>query len=316
MKKLILTALLAVAAMTAFAETFTLSIGINDYPTYKDANGEEVDNDLAGCVNDANSMRDLFVANYGVKSTNTKMLLDKQATGDNFLGGIKWLFANAKSGDQVVITYSGHGAQLEDPKAADGSGFTEVIVLADDTLVQDTFFTEVANLLRVNGINATFIFDSCHAGGMDRAGGSIFKIRTRSMGRIQAKGKMKTNTDNLAKNLMTVKPRQTAGSTKLGETVFLFASDKDKTSSDISGLEGIPAHGLFTILLLEALDGNKQTSVIDIFSGIDASLKEINEALMKQGKEAKMPESEIPQFNQHPNFVGSASRAGKPILLP
>ncbi|MBL8067303.1 MAG: caspase family protein [Armatimonadetes bacterium] len=315
MKKFLLTAFLAVSAMAAFAETYSLNIGINDYPTVKMDDGTEVDNDLNGCVNDAKAMQEVCVGKYGVKASNTRLLLDKQASGDNFLGGIKWLFSSAKAGDQVVITFSGHGAQLEDPKAADGSGFTEVIVLADDTLVQDTFFSEVANLLRVNGINATFIFDSCFSGGMNRAPGK-FMVKTKGIGKIKAKGKMKANTDALAKNLMTLKPRQAAGGTKLGDTVFLFASDKDKTSTDISGLEGIPAHGIFTLLLLDALNMDKNSSIIDIFSGIDASLKEINEALMKQGKEADMKESDIPQFNQHPNFVGTAARAGKPILLP
>lgn len=315
MKKLLLIAALALSSVAAFAETYTVSIGINDYPVGTDEDGKEVDNDLLGCVNDAKAMKDVFTKKYGVKEPNTRLLLDKEATGENFLDNIKWLIANAKSGDQVVFSYSGHGAQLEDPDAADGSGKTEVIVLADETLVQDSLFNEIANLFRINGVNATFIFDSCHSGGMSRVSDGLFKVKNRSLGEIKAKGKMLANMNKVTQGIMQVKPRQVTPA-KLGENMFLYASDKDKTSSDISGLEGIPAHGLFTMLLLDFLDENKSMSVKNLYEKFDKSLAEINSSLMKQGKEAEMQESAIPQFDQHPNFEGSAARAAKPIILP
>ncbi|MFM9872025.1 MAG: caspase family protein [Fimbriimonadaceae bacterium] len=315
MKNLILIAALALSTVSAFAETYTLSIGINDYPTSKDEKGNDVDSDLLGCVNDAKAMQDIYINKFGVKKANTKMLLDKDATGEKFLDGVKWLIANAKVGDQVVFSYSGHGAQLEDPKAADGSGFTEVIVLADETLVQDTLFNEIANFFRINGVNATFIFDSCHSGGMSRDVSGKFKIQNKSLGVVKAKGKMKANMDKVTKGIMQVKPRQ-ATTAKTGEMVFLYASEKNKTSSDISGLEGIPAHGLFTMLLMDLLDSDKSMPIKSVYDLIDEILDEINSKFMKDGKEAKMEESKIPQFTQSPNFEASAARSALPIILP
>lgn len=315
MKNLLLIAALALSTVSAFAETYTLSIGINDYPTVKDEKGVELDNDLMGCVNDAKAMKDVFINKYGVKEANTRILLDKEATGEKFLDNIKWLFANAKSGDQVVFSYSGHGGQIEDPQAANGSGKTEVIALADDTLVQDSLFNEIADLFRINGINATFIFDSCHSGGMGTRNSGKISIRNRSLGLIKPKEKMLAQMNKVSKGIMQVKPRQ-ATTAKLGETLFLFASEKDKTSSDISGLEGIPAHGLFTMLMLEFIEADKNFSVEDLYGGLEATLKEINSSLMAQGKEEGIDEKEIPQFNQGPNYEGSAARASKPIILP
>ncbi len=315
MKNIFLIAALALSTVSAFAETYTLSIGINDYPMGKDENGVEQDFDLFGCVNDAKAMQDIYVNKFGVKKTNTKMLLDKEASGEKFMEGIKWLVANAKTGDQIVFSYSGHGAQIDDPEAADGSGKTEVIVLADDTLVQDTLFTEIANLFRVNGVNATFIFDSCHSGGMSRDVNGKFKVSNKSMGLIQPKVSTLAKMNNVSKTLMQVKPRQ-ATPGKLGETMFLYASDKDKTSSDISGLEGIPAHGLFTMLLLDFIEENSKVTVQDLFKNIDSTLEEINASLQKQGKEEGLEEKDIPKFDQHPNYEGAAARASKPIILP
>lgn len=316
MKKLLLIAALALSSVAAFAETYTVSIGINDYPTVVDEDGQEIDNDLFGCVNDAKAMKNVFVKNYGVKEANTRIILDKDATGEKFLESIQWLIGKAKVGDQIVFSYSGHGGQLEDPDAPSGEGTTEVIALADDTYVQDTFFKEVAELFRINGVNATFIFDSCHSGGMSRPEDKKIRIRQKSLGIIKPKQKDLEKMANLKKGFLSIRSKQVKTDAKLGETMFLFASEKDKTSSDISGLEGIPAHGLFTMLLLEFIEADKNFSVSDLYSGLESTLKEINASLLAQGKEEGMDEKEIPQFTQGPNYEGSAARASKPIILP
>ena len=315
MKRFLLVAALAITSIAAYAETYTVSIGINDYPTVVTDDGTEIDNDLFGCVNDAKAMKNIFVNKYSVKETNTKIILDKEATGEKFLESIQWLIGKAKVGDQIVFSFSGHGGQVEDPEAADGSGYTEVLALADDTYVQDTFFKEVADLFRINGVNSTFIFDSCHSGGMSRATDKI-RVRNKSLGTIKPKKKDLEKMAQLQKGLVTIKNKQVKSDAKLGETLFLFASEKDKTSSDISGLEGIPAHGLFTLLLLDFIEADKNFSVADLYDGLEATLAEINASLKKQGTEEGMEEKDIPQFNQGPNYEGTATRAAKPIILP
>jgi hypothetical protein len=107
-----------------------------------------------------------------------------------------------------------------------------------------------------------------------------------------------------------VQPRAMADDqdVKAGQSVFLFASQEAKPSSDVSGLEGIPAHGLFTLLLSACLKDAPNASVKDLYSMVNGTLEKINKMLKDQGG--------TKSFEQGPNFETSAERAAKPILLP
>ena len=74
-----------------------LCIGINDYPGTQ--------NDLSGCVNDAND----WAAALAARGFAVTKLIDAQATKAAMVGAMSALIAGAARGDTVVITYSGHG---------------------------------------------------------------------------------------------------------------------------------------------------------------------------------------------------------------
>ncbi|MBX3115176.1 MAG: caspase family protein [Fimbriimonadaceae bacterium] len=306
MKKLLTIAALCLVSVAAYAETYALSMGINDYLPGKDESGKEVDFDLKGCVNDAKVMRGFFIDKYGVKASNARMLLDKDANADKFLDAVRWLISTAKPGDQVVFSYSGHGGQVEDEDEEDG--IEEVIVLADDMLVPGDLFNEIANTLKLNGVNCTFIFDSCFSGGMSRNIDGKVRISNKSMGML--KPKSATAATKVKNGFMQIKSRQMAPGTKTkAESVFLFASKEDKPSKDISGLEGIEAHGLFTLLLMDMINEDKNAPIKSIYEYMDEALKEINQSFKDNGMET--------QFDQGPNFeASSGDRANKPIILP
>lgn len=305
MNKFLLTAALAFATVSAFATTYTVSMGINDYLPGKDENGQEVDYDLLGCVNDAKSMRDAFTKKYGVSEANAKIYLDKECTAEKFLDSIKWLTSNAKPGDQVVFTYSGHGAQVED--SSEDDNYEEVIVLADDMLVPGDLFNEIANMFSLNGVNCTFIFDSCYSGGMSRSVDGKVSIRNKTMGVIKPKNaRAVTKVKDGLKQTLTTQSRQMKASK--GEIAWLFASQEDRPSKDISGLEGLQPHGFFTLLLLDMMDADAKAPIRSIYDYVDESIKEINAALAEAGSDLK--------FDQGPNFEASADRSSKPIILP
>lgn len=303
MKKLLSLVALCLVSVAAYAETYTLSIGINDYPV--GAEGEDFD--LFGCVNDAKVMRGFFINKYNVKEKNTRILLDKEANADKFLDSVRWLISTAKPGDQVVLSYSGHGAQVDDPETDEEDGKTECIVLADDTLVPDDLINEIANTLRINGVNTTFIFDSCFSGGMSRNVDGKLKISNRSMGVIKPKNKMALN--KVSDGFTMIKNRQakSVGQVK-AESLFLFASKESMPSKDIQGLEGIEPHGLFTLLLMDMINEDKNAPIKSIYEYMDEALAEINAAMKEAGSEMV--------FDQGPNFEASAERAARPIILP
>ena len=107
-----------------------LCIGINDYPGTQ--------NDLRGCVNDANDWATALAA----RGFTVSKLLDSQATKAALVAGFEQLITSAKSGDTIAITFSGHGtlAPRADLKCypVDGSGLRRAIssiaVMSWDTL--------------------------------------------------------------------------------------------------------------------------------------------------------------------------------------
>jgi len=69
-----------------------LCIGINDYPGTQ--------NDLSGCVNDAND----WAATLTARGFTVSKLIDAQATKAAMVAGIGGLVSGAAKGDTVVIT--------------------------------------------------------------------------------------------------------------------------------------------------------------------------------------------------------------------
>lgn len=292
--KLTFVASLALVTAIASAETYALCVGINDYP------GEK--NDLKGCVNDAKAYRDVFSAKYGVKPANIKLLLDKDVTLEKLLAEMKWLVGSAKPGDQIVFTYSGHGGQVADKSEADG--FEEVISLADENMIPGDLFGELAGLLDKAGINSTFIFDSCFSGGVSRDVSGRFTRIDRSLGVVTPKN-AKALLDSGMK-MKTIKPRQMQAP-QAGSHAFLFASQENKPSKDVSGLEGVPAHGLFTLLMVGAMNEAPSASIKDLYGIVNDILTDVNKKFKEQGSDF--------QFDQGPNFETTPDRANLPVIL-
>lgn len=299
--KLVACAATVFAASFLYADTYALCIGINDYPTAKDENGKDVDNDLNGCVNDARSMHDLLVSKFGVDDSHIKVLLDGQATADGFVAGMKWLLDSAKAGDQVVFSYSGHGARLEDKDAE--TGYESVIVLADEQLVPGKLFQTISRRLADSGVNSTYIFDSCFSGGMSRPAMDEMKIKVKSLGDLH-KGQI---VEQVKKKDFVVAKKRGADDAK-GQYAFLFAGRDDQPTIDIT-LQDTPAHGLFTMLFLGAMEDNAKIAVKDLFGTLNSILEEINKTLKE-----KKPDSE--GFDQKPGFdASSETRAAEPIVI-
>jgi len=136
-----------------------LCVGINDYPL-----GEE--NDLKGCVNDANDWANLLRNHYDF--TDVKQLLNNEATKANIVAGIKDLLAGASDGDVLVFTNASHGTYLADDNK-DEPKFDEAICPHDtdsNLLVDDELRKLFLNIPK--GVRLTVISDSCHSGSVTR----------------------------------------------------------------------------------------------------------------------------------------------------
>lgn len=135
-----------------------LCVGINNYP-YGD------DNDLRGCLNDANDWAALLRDRYDF--TDVQMLTDDQATKRNVIAGLKNLLAGASPGDVLAFTNASHGTYI----AEDGSdpSFDEALCPYDDdqnSIIDDELRELFAGLPR--GVRLTVVSDSCHSGTVTR----------------------------------------------------------------------------------------------------------------------------------------------------
>jgi hypothetical protein len=297
----------AVCSGAAKAETYALMIGINDYPDVvdadgnriKDENGNLVEADLSGAVNDVKRYQDIFVNKFGVKTENIKLLLDKQAGENGFVDGMKWLLQTAKAGDNIIFIYSGHGAQIPTTKPEEEDKKDEVIVLTDDKLVPDDLFADIAKMFSKNNVNSTFIFDSCFSGGMSRP-----------MHQFSYEGKPGVRNKKfidgaVAKNfkyvpdvkLNEVKMSAKQGGTAAATYAFLFAGKEDQPTTDLDFKDPeTPDHGLFTLVVTTLLD-----------AAPDAPIEEMMTAVIDFIKEKG--------FDQVPTFELSAPDRGKKPLI-
>ena len=131
-----------------------LCIGINDYPGTA--------SDLSGCVNDAKDWK----AALEKRGFSVALMLDGAATKKAMVEAIRDLVSGAKSGDLVVLQYSGHGSWIPDQSGDEPDGRDECLcphdIDANQPLVDDELYDLFAE--RERGVRIVFVSDSCHSG--------------------------------------------------------------------------------------------------------------------------------------------------------
>lgn len=145
-----------------------LIIGIDQYPAE--------DMRLEGCVNDAFLMSELLQEN-GFEADNIRLLLNRRATTEEIWRRLEWLLSGTRAGQQRVLCFSGHGAQLAD------YGSDEKVDRVDECLVPYDFDWTAERAITDDRFHALYsqlpydasfvaILDCCHSGGMTRSGGA------------------------------------------------------------------------------------------------------------------------------------------------
>jgi len=139
-----------------------LCIGINNYPGTQ--------NDLHGCVNDAND----WAAELQKKGFTVKLLLDGKATKKNILKEMQAILTKTNAGDSIVFQYSGHGSYVPDEDGDEPDGMDECICPHDivspdgtNNFITDDQLFEVYSK-RDKDSKLVIISDSCHSGTVSR----------------------------------------------------------------------------------------------------------------------------------------------------
>ena len=132
-------------------------------------------NDLGGCVNDVQLMASTLVSHGFAQADLTQLTSAPGTTRDGILAALDALVHGTAADDTVVLYYSGHGSQAPDVNADEPDALDETIVPSDSGRgylpVRDIVDDELNRALEEIGQRtdrATFIFDSCNSGSINR----------------------------------------------------------------------------------------------------------------------------------------------------
>ena len=134
---------------------YALAIGLNsvDPGHYSGWSGE-----LSGCEPDAIDM-EAIAKSQGLK---TETLLTRKATRKNVRKTLICMADRLKSGDLLVVSFSGHGGQVPDINGDEDDDLDETWCLYDGELLDDELF-EIWMKFQP-GVRILLFSDSCHSG--------------------------------------------------------------------------------------------------------------------------------------------------------
>lgn len=144
-----------------------LLVGINDYP--------DPANKLEGCVNDVFTMS-AVLQESGFDPEDIRVVLDERATTQGIMHRLHWLLDGVRDGDERVLFYSGHGAQIPGYGAKDEPDHVDECLVPYDFdwspahAIVDNQFCELYSQLPYDS-HFVAMFDCCHSGGLTRDGG-------------------------------------------------------------------------------------------------------------------------------------------------
>ena len=185
-------------------------------------------NELYGCINDTNSIKER-ISKQGF--ADIKVLTDLtsiKATKDNILKEFKNLLINSQTGDFLFFLYSGHGSYAIDRNGDEKDGRDELIVSCDlQGVLDDELKTLIQTYLKAD-VTLFALFDSCFSG-------SVLDLKYQFMDSL--------NYENFTENS---KQLETLGN------VFMISGCTDNQTSADAVFEG-KANGAMTWSLLESL---------------------------------------------------------------
>lgn len=123
--------------------------------------------ELRGCISDAATWGYIAQDKFGFKKRNVKLLLEEKATLAAMQIHILEILGGSQSGDNILITYSGHGTQVRDQNGDERDGMDEALCPYDyqenGFLIDDWLTKAIRDNLHPNA-QLTVILDCCHAG--------------------------------------------------------------------------------------------------------------------------------------------------------
>jgi len=327
----ILSASREMASLAVKPSRRALLIGINDYP--------DPASRLEGCVNDVFLMSSVLQES-GFEPEDIRIVLNDRATTQGIMDRLHWLLDGVRDGDERMLFYSGHGAQIPryniqgEPDHVDECLVPYDFDWSPAHAILDRQFAELYSQLPYDSYFVAML-DCCHSGGLTRDGGPRVRglsppddIRHRAL-KWDAAERMWVPRDFTPLNRSLEKRRngadflgQNGATQRLGRAMMLRTKpdkDYDKARKELDHL------GPYMPILLEACqeqqlsyeyrDGVTSYGVYTYSMaatlrelrarGENPSFKKLNDLVTE--KLMRM------RYNQTPNLVGAKVRCNAPV---
>lgn len=243
-------------------------------------NYKNTDNELYGCINDVNNIKNFLTTKCFYHNENIRMLTDDdeiKPTKNNILSSFDWLLENVVAGDILVFYFSGHGSFVRDANRDESDLRDEVIVPIDymenGFILDDTI---MSNLIRKVPANVTLwcFSDSCNSGTVVDLLYNYRSLCALKRGKNVINDKYVSSDWTDSFNFSLERSRDVVGN------VYLFSGCRDIEYSIDAFLDN-KNQGAFTFCLLQCLnnrlrtiDGN--TRFVNGSLKLRSMLKEIN----------------------------------------
>lgn len=193
---------------------YILSIGIDRY--------EDNTINLKYAVKDSKDIEGRLIKQastlYKPENIHYELITDADAGKTNITNRINQLSKIIKPGDNFILFVAGHGVLLQNQYYMLTHEFDGKV--SEQTMISSNEIVEMSK--KIKSLSQLFIFDTCHAGGVDYIVSGLYDAR------------------------MSVLAK------KMGLHIYASASDKQ------AAMDGYKGNGLFTYTLLDGLNNNKE----------------------------------------------------------
>lgn len=214
--------------------------------------------ELKGCVNDINNIRNFLINSCGYTANNITMLLNENASTKNIQSAILSLPSGCKAGDTLFFYYSGHGATFAANKTPNKDDIDSALIPNDyksnGFILDDWLYTHLASAIP-KGVSLWAFTDCCHSGTMfdlkynwkfdPKFSGAQAQINPR----LPYKSNEWSNNFNLS---ITRESKDTSGD------VYLFSGCQDEQTAADAFLNN-QSQGAFTFCFLQFIRNNQTT---------------------------------------------------------
>lgn len=154
-----------------YRESWAVIVGINDYQNWPK---------LRYCVNDADSVEQMLISQYGFKKSNIIKLLNKEATRERIVWALGDQLADPNKvgkDDRVFVFFAGHGATRKLPSGKELGYIVPVDAEAEASQAKSISMTQLQEFCElIPAKHLYFVIDSCYSGlALTRAGGTSSK---------------------------------------------------------------------------------------------------------------------------------------------